>query len=407
MPGKGEAVLAIGCAHLDVMGVFRDVETRDKQGKVRFSIGGVAYNVAANLGISRINVSLYAYLAKGSALSDLVLRNIKKCGIRRKYVYVQTLLHGERIGDSAFVAHWNEEIRDVASAVSYMAIGESDWHDDRREGRRLVRAIRDANVIVLDCGLRANTIRYIVKTISEQKKSHNRKPLLVGATSETKCVRFCDLPLSPDEYADVIVMYAEELSYLFQIGTAERKTFVSSLASGDLKAGYSAQVISDRAKARNVVLAFRDHAMVYSHNGAVRRFEMPDIVEFVSATGTRDAMLAAFCAEILSLGNRYFGAESFLDSPTFKERLASYVERVRRVFGATPLSAIDFRQEEDPDHSTRLERWGKRIKQSVMDLLSDAVVQLLVSVALAVSLLILGHITRVFDLSWLSRFVQP
>jgi len=390
-------VLVIGSAHLDVMGVYRDVETRDKQGKVRFSIGGAAYNVAANLGVNRVRVALFTYLAKGSALSDLVLRNIRKCGIITSYTYVQTLLHGERLSDSAFVAHWNEDVRDVASAVSYMAIGQSDWHEEWRQGRRLAAALRQASVVVIDCNLRPNTIRRVVQELTGTAKGSARTPLLVASVSETKCGRFSDLQLPEKEFAEAIVMYAEELAFLFGVKPENKRTFVEGVSSGNLAAPYRAAELCARTKSHHVIVAFTDHAMVFSRNGATRRIEMPHIVESVSTTGTRDAILAAFAAEINARSGRFSGIEGLLDLPEMRNRLDTYIERVRRVFGATPLSAIDFRQEDDSDHDTWLQRVQKRFRKGIGSALSDAIVQVILFLAVTAILLLLGYLLSADD----------
>jgi len=134
-------VLVIGSAHLDVIGEYQDIRYVDRKGKVTYSIGGTAYNIAVDLAQHRVRCFLFTYLKKNSILSRIIWNKLALRGVKRRYVRSVTTICGDAadplpLAESGFVAHRDSGLRCDRTCLGRAVIG------GRRRGSGPCSAIR-------------------------------------------------------------------------------------------------------------------------------------------------------------------------------------------------------------------------------------------------------------------------
>lgn len=133
---------------------------------------------------------------------------IRLNGINSRYVFRQSRLYGHPLKPSAFVAHRRRDTRDLYSAVSSIAVGDNAFEGDTREERRLRRAIRGSDTIVLECNLASSTMHRVHCLARVQRTP---KKVLVAGVSESKILHHCGLGLGEAEWADVLIANEQEV----------------------------------------------------------------------------------------------------------------------------------------------------------------------------------------------------
>lgn len=167
-------VLVIGSAHLDIVADFdRKTEMNlDKIGELLFSVGGAAYNIAANLAINDCEVSVLSILKRNSLTGHVIANHLRK-----RRIGCQFLFEREDIPESGFIAHTCDHR--LRSAVSCVAIEHSPIPD-----KLLDAATHWAEVVAIDTNLSVESIKKIaLKCFSE------KKPVYACCVSESKVSR--------------------------------------------------------------------------------------------------------------------------------------------------------------------------------------------------------------------------
>lgn len=264
-------ILIIGSAHIDIIADFSQEQAnfKDKIGKLQYSVGGTAYNIAVNLSNNYYKVALFTYLRKDSLVSPMVLQRIKDSKIDDRFLHFD-----EGLPESGFIAH--RLGGRVVSAVSSMSIDSV-----RLDEGELAHAIEGACFVVADCNLSAVQLSLVTKHAAEKNKR-----IFVSGVSEGKVKRLSDVkvPRNNPHPFEVLAM-----------NTGEARAILGNLV--DQNGRETVREICKKSKSRYVVVTQgKDGFSVYFDAGDKRSFPAPAVSNLVSATGAGDALMAAVCA---------------------------------------------------------------------------------------------------------------
>ncbi|MBD0374716.1 MAG: hypothetical protein ICV51_03720 [Flavisolibacter sp.] len=168
-------ILVIGSAHIDILADYNKETENDinKAGNILIGIGGVGFNIAANLTYHGISSKLYTVIKANSYSGNLIKSSMIKRGMSTEFLFEMPA------GDSeiGFVAHRTEGklITGVASTLV-------DLYPFQNHS--LENAINRAKLVAIDCNLSASQIKQI-RTISEKFN----KALCVCSVAENKVKR--------------------------------------------------------------------------------------------------------------------------------------------------------------------------------------------------------------------------
>jgi sugar/nucleoside kinase (ribokinase family) len=168
-------VYCIGAVNLDIIAdSFASENGTDRRGNFIISIGGTAFNVAANLAFLDTNVVLVTALKKDSLLTAVILDKIKELGITVETVYLAKK-------DSVFLAF--RENKNLKFAVNSTPVEEISIN-------RLFFT-SDVKGIFIDFNNSIETIRNIVN------KAHKQHiPVFTNLVSETKTLKLLNCPVN-------------------------------------------------------------------------------------------------------------------------------------------------------------------------------------------------------------------
>lgn len=189
-------VLVIGSVHLDILSDITDgAGNVDKIGFLHVSVGGAAFNVAANLAHHKRKVALLSGL-KAPSFGELLIRR----ELRKRRIDQSLMVRSPYMTESGFVAHMASG--NLVSAVSSMAVEQVGFTD-----LLLAKAIDDAEAIVVEANLSPDQIRQV-----EQKCRARKSPLYGCAVSESKVGRLHQLWTDGYPHFTAILMSRAELS---------------------------------------------------------------------------------------------------------------------------------------------------------------------------------------------------
>ena len=83
-----QKILIIGSVHLDIVASYEksNESNADKEGDLKFSVGGAAYNIAANLAYKDHRVSLFTFVKDNSVSGDVIKSAISAANIETQFV---------------------------------------------------------------------------------------------------------------------------------------------------------------------------------------------------------------------------------------------------------------------------------------------------------------------------------
>ncbi|MEY3289572.1 MAG: hypothetical protein RLZZ419_1814 [Pseudomonadota bacterium] len=199
IPFLRQYVTVIGSAQLDIFGEFDSSAEQqiDKRGKIFYSVGGGAYNVAANLTQYNHWVYLCTGLARNSYISGLLREKIKKNHISTKFVDFC-----DDIGESGFVAHRNTQTHSLSTAVSCMAVESISFDSDK-----LKKAIEKSRLVIVDCNLSDSTLQQVIDIAAKESPPIQ---VMVTGISESKIKRVRQVDRDAAPAFDVIVAHVED-----------------------------------------------------------------------------------------------------------------------------------------------------------------------------------------------------
>jgi sugar/nucleoside kinase (ribokinase family) len=188
---QGKNVLTVGSVHLDTIALSQNIEEGQTEvGSITHSVGGSAYNIAANLAMHRegndsvASVAVYSILPQHSFLTEIIKYKSNTAGVNSKFLRLYKEFHHRRVRGGGYVGVLDETNRLTRAAVVDAAMHEADIFADTNEAAILHKAIRWADILALDADLAVPT----VNRIAEHARS-NGKPLFMSIGSEQAGMR--------------------------------------------------------------------------------------------------------------------------------------------------------------------------------------------------------------------------
>jgi sugar/nucleoside kinase (ribokinase family) len=264
-------LLVIGGVHLDAVADYDPTHSAllEKPATfVEFSVGGTAFNVAANLARAGIDVTLFTWLNDASPFGSVIMNAINSYRIRSEIVLDSELQQG------GYLAQLSGGV--LESAISYSGLDRA-----KVPRSRLLAAISSAKAVAIDTNLRVQHIRYIRNVCRRLNR-----PLLVNCASETKSQRI-RAPLESVFYELVTMNEPEAVAFF---GTEH-------------EAKLDARAICAAASAHNVVITRSGLGFNIYSDSINRHFRAPRLSKVVSDLGAGDALFSGCCAHFMAHGS--------------------------------------------------------------------------------------------------------
>jgi hypothetical protein len=400
---RGPRILVIGAAHLDTH-VNRDMDSEDlfaRGFKLVHSIGGSAYNIAVNLGLSvtfRKDVVLYTVLPSEATLTQNIMEGARNANVSTEHIRRLPRFNGKPLEIGGFVAlcHTDHKIRKAAADPAF---NELDIFGDHLEAALLRREIGKASLVVADANLQSPDLKIVAGSCNARGI-----PFFVSLVSEHTSTQVGkELP-----FATTLISGREaEIHCLIHGATVGGKLSEQQIgALGALKTSLRdasmpmSTAIADGLTAlgtTNLMCVYHDWYRLFSVQdglAVVQDFAQPR-TNFAdgSALGQREAVAAALidvCINHCSDDRMLAKADL---QPEIASRIDTYVRPVLNSVGATPGSVISFKEVATPGLLTRIWRaifaFGERARAVV------AIFTILTWVAgfLLLAALLIGYLT--------------
>jgi hypothetical protein len=348
--------------HLDTIALSSSPTTHDDVthvGSITHSVGGSAYNIAANLASHHAKavreVAIYSILPRHSVLTEIIKYKIDAAGIGSKYVRLHKDFNGRHVRGGGYVGILDETERLIRQAVVDAAMHDANIFQDRSEAAYLESAIAWADVLVIDSDLAVPTVNHIADHARE-----NAKPLFVCIGSPLAGLR--SWVRSHDEnFATclsgrllVLCKILEQLK-MSQEGVGAFRQFVET---GATDGSFDINDICRRLKTRHLVCCnvqqSRGFALLATGSPPYRCFfatpdDVRSRVQHGNSAGVVDGALAGFIQSYAHLATRGKTEDGALVTDAtqrlFNTNIVDFVEHVSESEGATPGSVISFEEE--------------------------------------------------------------
>jgi sugar/nucleoside kinase (ribokinase family) len=379
---RGKRVLTIGSVHLDTIALSSSPSPHDDVthvGKITHSVGGSAYNVAANLashhGKAIRQVAVYTILPQHSVLTEIIKYKIDAAGINSGFVRLYREFSGRHVRGGGYVGILDNE-RLIRHAVVDAAMHEANIFLDRQEAARLEAAIDWADALVIDSDLAVSTVNHIADHARD-----NDKPLFVCIGSPLAGRRGwidthdTNLATCVSGRLRVLCVILEQL----RLAPSELASFRAFVERGDEAAKFDVDEICRLLKTRHVVCGNVRQSQGFALLAAGKPpyrcfFATPEAVrsrvQQGNSAGVVDGALAGFIQSYMHLARRGNAASGALVTDTtrrlFNTNITDLVEHVSESEGATPGSVISF-EEEARQQSALAKLW--RLTKIAVDVL--------------------------------------
>jgi hypothetical protein len=345
-----ERVLIVGSVHLDTLATREfsgNVVT--EPGNVVYAIGGIAYNIAANLAIedddSRLRIEVYTILPKYSVLTQVFLRKMKHLGISTQLVKTALKIDNLEVRGGGYVGVIEKGIKRTRFAVIDSAIHTTDVFT--MQSRRLKRVLRKASIVATDTNMSAKTVGDVAKNSAERKV-----PLFISLGSE-KDAKDAWLKGSPTSKAYCVCGRLEVIKPLLAeagLDSAAINAFddflrthrVSPLLSGICTALRTKFVLviveAEIPRGFGVLSAGGEGVFIGASKGTDQK------VSTGNTAGVADAALSGFIYTFL----RGSGAMKLkaAEQEALRSNITAFVDRAAASEGSTPGSVISFEEED-------------------------------------------------------------
>lgn len=167
--------LVIGSAHIDILAdCSQETENNiNKEGEILIGVGGVGFNIAANLAYHGFSAKLYTVIKANSYSGNLIKSSMIKRGLSTEFLFEAPA--GET--EIGFVAH-----RSAGKLITGVAATLVDLYPLEEES--LENAISRAALVAVECNLSAAQIKQ-----SRTLAAKHKKPLCVCSVAESKVKR--------------------------------------------------------------------------------------------------------------------------------------------------------------------------------------------------------------------------
>ena len=384
---RGKRVLTIGSVHLDTIALSRSAEKphegETEVGSIIHSVGGSAYNIAANLATHRpksdgiSSVGIYSILPQHSVLTEIIKYKSAAAGVNTRYLRLHKEFNQKRVRGGGYVAILDEDKRLIRTAVVDAAMYDTNIFEQAEEAATLEDAIHRADMLVIDADLAVATVNHI----ADHARRHD-KPLFMSIGSVLAGTR----TWLHSNTENTAVCLSGRLRVMCTILSALKvpdssiEAFRSFVVSGDCDRPFDINQICQVLKTRYLVCSnvreSRGFALLASGNPAYKSFfatpkEVRYRMQQGNSAGVVDGALAGFIdsyAQLVRKGHRADDGSIVNDDTAklFKANILDFVEHVSESEGATQGSVISF-EEQASEQSQLAKLW--RLTRIAFDML--------------------------------------
>jgi sugar/nucleoside kinase (ribokinase family) len=411
-------VLTIGSVHLDTIALSQAETATDdvtQIGNITHSVGGSAYNVAANLatdhGRQRAvrDVAIYSILPQHSVLTEIIKYKIDAAGVSSRFIRLFREFNDRHVRGGGYVGVLDDQ-RLIRQAVVDAAMHDANIFQNRDEGEFLMSAMAWGDALVVDADLAVS----IVNRVAEHASDHGKQFFVsVGSPSAGRRGWIH----SHDE--NVATCLSGRLGVLSSIleqlehDAAEIAAFRAFVEKGAAATAFDVNGICARLKTRHLVSCqvreSQGIALLAAGDPPYSCFlpipkEVQVRLRHGKAAGVMDGALAGFVEAFARASRRDKEAGGAVVSEKsrrlFGGTILDFVEHVSQSEGATPGSVISFEEQ-----AREQSRWAKlwRLTKIAVDVLP--VFRYLVSIAALIVALWLVE-TSIDVLGWLGYHVE-
>jgi len=281
--------LVVGAVLLDVVGKPGDNQknSSDKIGNVGLSVGGVAFNIAANLKHMGVKVNLITSLRKSSPISKIIKNYLMDNGIGTGFI-----IEKEDIQESVYMAigpSADDYPRLTSSSIQWVVL-----FDDSK----IKRAVRDSDMVIADTNLSHRQISTLKQICCDLGK-----PFCVVVASDAKATRVMEAD-SPAFKYKIVSMNIDEA----------RKIKISLPDPVSLKGDRPA------INSEIVVVTCGESGAYVFMDAQWRYISPPEVDKVVNRSGAGDVLFSGICKGIMR------GVDIFRDAES--EKIRHYVHRI-------------------------------------------------------------------------------
>lgn len=321
-------ILIIGGVHLDILTNYIDntANTNFRDGTISIGIGGVGFNITANLKCNNfVNAKLFTVINNPEeSFSGMLIQDaLKKRGMSTDYVKID---NRELVSETGFVGIMNEKNK-FEFGITYTGIDSFDFVDEE-----LKNAIVDSDIIAVDCNLEStqiNTIRELCSACC--------KPLFICSVSENRVERALKFGSGDNFKYEVFSLNRSEIKKAVenqpQLTNWESFRTISEIKS--LCDFFHTEYL--------VVTSGQESYLIFSSSGNRKdgaRFNIPVVV---SSLGADDALFAAIIAHYAKSKSKSFNWDECRDL------MQTFLRKVLRSHTTTP--SVEKKRNSQPAHS--------------------------------------------------------
>ena len=361
---RGNNVLTVGSVHLDTIALSQNIgEGQTEVGSITHSVGGSAYNIAANLAMHRegndsiASAAVYSILPQHSVLTEIIKYKSNAAGVNSKFLRLYKEFHHKRVRGGGYVGVLDETNRLTRAAVVDAAMHEADIFADGDEAAILQKAIRWADILVLDADLAVPTVNRIA-----EHARNNGKPLFMSIGSEQAGMRtwlHSNVANSAVCVSGRLRVIRNILTRLNAVPDADIAAFSEFVETGAYDRSFDINRICGLLKTRYLVCSnirvSHGFALLAAADAPYKCFfATPEHVrtrmQHGNSAGVVDGAQAGFIQTYAKLAKEEQGTgnASIINDDNkdlFRANILDFVEHVSESEGATPGSVVSFEEQ--------------------------------------------------------------